>query len=302
MPIRDRLSGVTAFLAAVEGKSFSSAADRLNLTRSAVSKSVSRLEDRLGAALFHRSAHALRLTSAGRVFYERCQRAVQEIEAGEAEIESEGLEITGRLRLSVPVLYGRTCIAPALLRLTQKFPGIELEVSFSDSVVDLAEDGFDLAVRLARPKSAHGLKMRKLTTYDMIVCASPSYLAEYGCPADLADLSRRACIVYRRPGGRSNWFFPQGDKLLDIAPNAAYRLDDLETIAAFAKAGAGIAWLPPWSIRCDLDAGHLVHIFPDQPSLKSDVNLVWLDTPYMTRRLRFAIDALVASAAGTFGR
>jgi DNA-binding transcriptional LysR family regulator len=295
MLVRDRLSGVTAFLAAVEEGSFSAAADRLNLTRSAVSKTVSRLEDRLGAALFHRSGRSLRLTSAGQAFYERCQRAVQEIEAGEAEIESERQEITGRLRVSVPVLYGRLCVAPALLRIARDFPGMELDIAFSDRVVGLAEDGFDLAVRLAKPKSAPGLKMRKLTDYDMVVCASPSYLAEHGYPTDLADLSRRACIVYRRPGGPSKWFFPQGGKLVAITPNAPYRLDDLETIATFAKAGVGIAWLPPWLIKSDLDTGDLAPIFSDQPSLKSDVSLLWLDTPYMARRLRLAVDALVAS-------
>src|SRR5260370_12418050 len=297
MPIRDRLSGVTAFLAAVEEGSFSAAADRLNLTRSAVSKTVSRLEDRLGAALFHRSGRSLRLTSAGQAFYERCQRAVQEIEAGEAEIESERQEITGRLRVSVPVLYGRLCVAPALLRIARNFPGMDLDIAFSDRVVGLAEDGLDLAVRLAKPKSAPGLKMRKPTDYDMVVFASPSYLAEPGYPTDLSSLSRRACIVYRRSGGPSKWFFPRGGKLVDITPNAPHRLDDLETIAAFAKAGIGIAWLPPWLIKPDLDAGRLVPIFSDQLALKSDVSLVWLDTPHMARRVRLAIDSLVASVS-----
>src|SRR5260370_22322577 len=140
MPIRDRLSGVTAFLAAVEEGSFSAAADRLNLTRSAVSKTVSRLEDRLGAALFHRSGRSLRLTSAGQAFYERCQRAVQEIEAGEAEIESERQEITGRLRVSVPVLYGRLCVAPALLRIARVSPGLAFALGFNAPVLDPAED------------------------------------------------------------------------------------------------------------------------------------------------------------------
>jgi DNA-binding transcriptional LysR family regulator len=289
--------GVTAFLAAVEEGSFSAAADRLSLTRSAVSKTVSRLEDRLNAALFHRSGRALRLTPAGQAFYERCQRAVREIEAGEAEIESERQEITGRLRVSVPVLYGRLCIAPALLRLALGFPGLEFDIAFNDRVIDLAEDGFDLAVRLAKPNPASGLKMRKLTDYDMVVCASPSYLAEHGYPNDLTDLSRRACIVYRRSGGPSKWFFPRGGKLVDITPNAPHRLDDLETIAAFAKAGIGIAWLPPWLIKPDLDAGQLVPIFSDQPSLKSDVSLVWLDAPHMARRVRLAIDSLVASVS-----
>jgi hypothetical protein len=152
-------------------------------------------------------------------------------------------------------------------------------------------------VRLAKPNPASGLKMRKLTDYDMVVCASPSYLAEHGYPNDLTDLSRRACIVYRRSGGPSKWFFPRGGKLVDITPNAPHRLDDLETIAAFAKAGIGIAWLPPWLIKPDLDAGQLVPIFSDQPSLKSDVSLVWLDRPHMARRVRLAIDSLVASVS-----
>ena len=141
------LAGVDAFVAAVETGSFSAAAERLNLTRSAVAKTVARMETRLGARLFHRTTRSLAVTEDGQAYYERCRRAIEEMRAGEAELDSGRREATGRLRVSAPVLFGRRCVAPILARLAARHSKLELELSFSDRLVDLVEDGFDLAIR-----------------------------------------------------------------------------------------------------------------------------------------------------------
>lgn len=143
----DTLKDIPVFVASVEAGSFAQAAVRLHLSRSAVGKSIARLEERLGVRLFHRTTRSQRLTDNGALFYERCLRALEEIRGAESQLETGKHQVSGRLRVAVPVLFGRQCIAPLLIELAQEHPGLELEMSFSDRVVDLVEEGFDMAVR-----------------------------------------------------------------------------------------------------------------------------------------------------------
>lgn len=143
----EQLKGISIFVETVEAGGFSAAADRLHLTRSAVGKTIARLEQRLGVRLFNRTTRMQSLTEEGRFFYERCLRAVEEIRLGEAMLESGRHSVRGRLRISMPVLFGRLCIAPILENLLDEHPELELDLSFNDRIVDLLEDGFDLVIR-----------------------------------------------------------------------------------------------------------------------------------------------------------
>ena len=138
----DRLKGISVFVTAVEAGSFSLAASRLHLSRSAVGKTIARLEQRLAVRLFHRTTRSQSLTDDGALFYERCLRALEEIRSAETLLESGKQQVSGRLRVSMPVLFGRMCIAPLLTGLAREHPGLELELSFNDRIVDLIEDGF----------------------------------------------------------------------------------------------------------------------------------------------------------------
>lgn len=143
----EMMDGVEVFVAAVEAGSFAAAAVRLHLTRSAVAKTIGRMETRLDVRLFHRTTRSLALTEDGQGYYERCVRALDELRAGKAALDSGRNEAAGRLRVSVPVLFGRRCVAPVLTQLAAEHPKLELDLSFSDRPVDLIEDGFDLAIR-----------------------------------------------------------------------------------------------------------------------------------------------------------
>jgi DNA-binding transcriptional LysR family regulator len=151
MVVTEEFNDIPAFVAVVEAGSFSDAARRLNLSRSAVGKAVSRLEERVGGRLFYRTTRTLSLTEDGLSFYEYCQRALVELRAGQDLMDSGRTEIRGRLRVSMPVLFGRRCVAPILLRLSAAHPKLELDMHFSDRLVDLVDDGFDLCVRNGRP-------------------------------------------------------------------------------------------------------------------------------------------------------
>ncbi|WP_050436168.1 LysR family transcriptional regulator [Chondromyces crocatus] len=291
----DRLRGVVSFVQAAEAGSFALAAQRMGQSRSAVGKAVIRLEEQLGVRLFHRTTRALRLTDDGQAFYERCSRALAELEAAEALLERGRKEPAGRLRVSVPVLFGRRCVAPILVEVAQEYPQIALEVSFTDRCVDLVEEGVELAIRGGPLADSAGLMSRRLGKQVMVVCGSPEYLADRGTPDVLDELALHEGLVYGREGRVVPW------RLLDAEGHAReltlpsrIRFDDLEAIAAAAVAGAGLAWLPCWLVADALRAGTLVPVLEGERAFGYDIHAVWPLTQHLPSRVRVAIDALVA--------
>lgn len=295
--MNDWIAGIDVFVEAAEAGSFSAAAERLALTRSAVAKTIARLEKRLGTRLFHRTTRKQVLTEQGQLFYASCRRAIEEIKAGQAQLESGRKEVSGRLRVSVPVLFGRICVAPVLLEMARVHPGLQLDISFSDRVVDLAADGFDLAIRTGSLGDSGDLIARRLVRQRMTLCASPDYLARHGAPSSLDELERHDAVVYARPSRRvRSWLFPQpsGD-VREIEPRSRLRFDDLEAIVNAAIAGHGIAWLPCWLIHEGVRSGRLVRVLDQQPGMLFDSHAVWLREVGTSPRIRAAVDALLNS-------
>jgi len=294
-----QLKGVDVFVTAVETGSFAAAAEQLHLTRSAVAKAVAKVETRLNVRLFHRTTRSQSLTEDGQIYYERCVRALDELRAGEAALESGLRHVAGRLRVSVPVLFGRRCIAPLLASLAMEHPKLELELSFNDRPVDLLEDGFDLAVRNGDIGAGTGLMTRTVSLQRMTVCASPTYLAEHGQPETLGDLPAHQAITYARDVRCRRWQFPTSNGgLLDFTPPSRLHFDDLEAIADAAEAGHGLAWLPCWLIRDRVQRGVLIPLLGDVPRLVFKTHALWPITPHLPLRVRLAIDALAAGLPG----
>lgn len=293
--MRDRLDGIGVFVEVVQAGSFAAAAARLHLSRSAVGKSIARLESRLGVRLFHRTTRTQSLTEDGTAYYERCLRALDEIRAGEAMLESGRREAVGRLRVSVPSLFGRHCVAPVLTALARGHPRLELEIGFTDRVVDLVEEGFDLAVRNAPLADAPVLTARRIARQLMVVCAAPAYVEARGAPEALAELPEHEVVAYWRTGEVKPWWFPTADgPPAAVTLRSRYRLDDIEAIAEAAVAGLGLAWLPEWLVRDRLRSGDLVLVLDRQPGIAFDTFAVWPQTPHLPMRVRLAIDALAA--------
>lgn len=295
----DGLAGVSVFVTAAEAGSFADAAARLHLSRSAVGKTVARLEQRLGTRLFHRTTRSQSLTEEGQAFYERCLRALAEIRAGEAMLELGRQDAIGRLRVSAPVLFGRRCVAPILIDLARRHPKLELELSFSDRRVDLIDEGFDLAIRNGELGDGANLTARRIALQRMTVCASPDYLAAHGTPLTIADVARFDGIVYGRAGWKRWWPVPRPDGGVEEAfPRTRLCLDDLEAIADAAAANFGLAWLPCWLIRDRVRAGALVPVLAEAPRLELESYAVWPQSPRLPMRVRLAIDALAAELPG----
>jgi DNA-binding transcriptional LysR family regulator len=291
----ERLSGVEAFVEAVEAGGFAPAAVRLGLSRSAVGKTIARLEARLGVRLFHRTTRSQSLTDDGQMFYERCVRALAELEAAEAALESGRAEPAGRLRVTAPVIFGRHCVAPILLDLLRRHPALELDLSFSDRPADLVEDGYDLAIRNGALPDNAGLMGRRVSGQRMTVCAAPAYLDAQGRPKALDDIAGHRAVVYGRGDRARRWLFPTpGGPDREVAPANRVRFDDLEAITDAAVAGLGLAWLPCWLVREHVAAGRLEQVLTDQPGLVFDTHLLWPRGPHLPLRVRAAIDALAA--------
>jgi len=290
-----RFDGIEVFVEAVEAGGFAKAAERLSLTRSAVGKIIARLEERLGVRLFQRTTRTQSLTEDGQQYYERCIQAIEELRLGEALLESGRQEVAGKLRVSLPVLFGRHCVAPILRSFAHQHPKLELELSFSDRPVDLIAEGFDLAVRNGALGNETSLRARRLISQRKVLCGSPDYIAAKGEPSSVADLAEHDLLVYWRNDYPLAWRLPDATgTLVDVPVKSRLRFDDLEVIADAAVDGLGLAWLPCWLISDRLRARLLLELWSDRPSAMMDCYAVWPATRHLPVRSRLAIDVLAA--------
>jgi len=289
----DQLNGIAAFVRAAEAASFAVAAEQMGLSRSAVGKAVARLEERLGVQLFHRTTRSLGLTDEGARFYERCSPALAEITAAEQGFDAAQRQALGRVRISVPVLLGRHCVAPVLVELLKSHPYLEIDVAFTDRPVDLLEDGFDLVVRTGALANEADLKARRLGSQAMVLCASPSYLQQRGTPAKLEDLAMHEALAYGRGSRVVPWRFTDRGRQHEVKVTGRIRFDDLESIVDAAAGGNGLAWLPSWLIVDQLRSGRLLEVLPALRGPGYEVFAVWPLGRYLPMRVRVVIDELV---------
>ena len=200
----DKFLEMKTFAAVVDGGSFVQAADALDMSKPAVSRHVAELEQRLGVRLLQRTTRKLSLTEEGRLFYGRCKTVLADVEVAEEEITAKSIAVKGLIRVNVPVSFGLWQLAPLWPDFMTMFPDVELDITFADRMVDLVEEGYDLAVRIARlPNSS--MISRKLASTRLVLCASPAYLKKHGKPKHPAELADHAVLSYSL---LSAWFKP----------------------------------------------------------------------------------------------
>lgn len=291
--MNDKLDGVATFVQVVDAGSFTLAAERLNLTRSAVGKVITRLEARLGVRLLHRTTRSQTLTEAGQAYYDRCVRALAELNAAEADLESERTEPRGRLRVSVPMAFGHHCVAPVLFELARKHAGLRIDISFTDRAVDLIEEGIDLAVRIGELHDSTSLAARRLGVQHLSIGAAPSYLARHRKKVDLNRLDAHAGIAYSRGGVVAPWRVRDSDggvRELRFEPQLS--LDDVQAIAGAGIAGFGLVQLPCWLLMRYVETGELAVVLERCGVRPQEIHAVWPQTRYLPLKTRCAIDAL----------
>lgn len=289
----DRLTSMEAFVRAVDLGSFAAAAEALDISAPMVGKHIRFLEERLGMRLLNRTTRQQSVTDFGRAYYDRCRTILTETAAAEALAGNHLGEPTGRLRVTMPAHFGRHCVAPVLYALAQRYPRLELELSFGDPISDLVQQGYDLAIRTGTLEDRAGIVARRVARQSMILCASPAYLDRCGMPADIDDIMQHQTILYGRAGWVRPWQFPRpGMAPLEIFPGGRLRLDDLGAMADAAAAGLGLSWLPAWLVRDRLALGELAVVLPDQPRFLYDAYALWPQTPLLPLKVRVAVDEL----------
>ncbi|HVL00042.1 MAG TPA: LysR family transcriptional regulator [Dongiaceae bacterium] len=289
----DRLASMDVFVKAVDLGSFAAAAELLGLSAPMVGKHIRALEDRLGVRLINRTTRRQSLTEFGRAYYERCKSILLEAEAADALAADHLAEPRGKLRVAMPVHFGRHCVMPILLKLAERYPALELDLSLSDRLTDLVEDGFDLAIRTGELEDSAGVVAKRIASQRMIVCAAPEYLQVHGHPRTIEELADHQAVAYRRSGPVAPWQFPgETEAPIEITPPSRLRFDDLAAIADAVAAGAGLGWLPSWLVRGQLDAGTLVELLPEQSGYPYSVSALWLKTPHLSLKVRAAVDLL----------
>ncbi|MBY2924315.1 LysR family transcriptional regulator [Rhizobium leguminosarum] len=294
----DHLGGVVAFVAAAKAGSFTAAAEKLGVTKSAVGKNIARLEDRLGMQLFNRTTRRIALTVDGESYFATCANALDEILGVEAFLTTSRHNLTGRLHIDMPVSFGRRIMLPILLEIARPYPRLQLTLTFSDHVIDPITEGVDLVIRFGELDDCDGLIARKLTSHRLATCASPGYIEANGAPASVHNLREHSCIVGYRRGRPLGWWVEIEGTKERIQPPATFELGDGDAIVDAAIAGFGICQLPMSIVRPHLERGELVPVLENFSRCYVDVHALWPRTSHLSPKIRHVVDRLV-EVAGT---
>ncbi|MBY3343029.1 LysR family transcriptional regulator [Rhizobium laguerreae] len=291
---RTNLNDILIFMAVVDAGSFIAGGQAVGLSRSAAGKAVIRLEDRLGVRLLNRTTRTLSLTEEGRMFYERGLRILVSVDEAEASVAGQDSTPRGVLRLTVDDAFGRLVVLPLLEKYLRAWPDIQVEVSFTDRLADIVEEGFDLAIRIGATATDTRLASRVIATYKARLCASPSYLAERGEPRDVDDLAVHDCLISAGRNQRQGWRFRgEGGPWVKAQGRSRLRLDSAEAIRDAALAGLGIALLPDFLVTGDLAAGRLRQILADFETDDAKIVTLYPDKRLLEPRVRRFIDLIV---------
>jgi len=290
----DRFQEMRAFVTVVDTGSFVRAADALDLSKTAVSRLVGGLESRLGTRLLHRTTRKLSMTPEGEVFCGRCRQLLDGVAEAEAELTTHSGEAIGQLRVNVPVTFGLLHLAPLWPAFMELHPKVGLDITLSDRLVDLVDEGYDLAVRIARLQ-ASSLVSRQLTSTRMILCASPEYLRRHGAPEHPSEIARHAVISYTLLAMGETWQFegPGGPVSVEVLPRM--RTNSGDTCCAAALQHQGIVLQPSFLVGTHLASGALVELLPEYRSIELGVYAVYPTRKYLTPKVRALIEFLVAA-------
>ena len=282
-------AGIMEFITTVETGSFSGAGERLGLTGSAVGKSITRLEQRLGIQLFHRSTRRLTLTREGEVWLASCQRMMSEMTQVQALLSSTG-NIAGELHIDLPTTYGRNRILPKLLALQKQYPKLTLNISFQDRKVDMLAEHIDVAVRFGVLDDLDAVIARQIDNFQNQLCASPDFLASHGTPTHPSELGNYACIV----GANRHWqLLDERGQAVLYAVNGVHQMNDGDARLQAVRMGCGIALLPDWLIADDVKTGRLMRIL-DKFSLPSEpIYALWQKRLHLQPKVRAVVGCLL---------
>lgn len=294
----DRLRAFEVFVTVVNRGSFARAADALETSPANVTRYVNELEAHLGTRLLNRTSRRLSLTEGGETLYSRCRTILEDVAETEGLLSRTSIEPRGRLRINAPVSFGVRHLAPLWPQFMQRYPDVELEIALIDRVVDIVDEGFDLAIRISRAGTTEHAA-RKLATSRNVLCASPDYLKQWGHPQIPQDLLGHRCIGYSYAATGDEWQLADSHgRTHPVQVNCRMHTNNGDTARAAALAGHGVIWQPTFLIGDDLRAGRLVRVLPEYRLPDIDVLALYPSRRHVSAKVRAAIDFLVNAFSG----
>lgn len=288
----DRLTSMEVFVRVVDCGSFAGAAAAMKLSRGMVSKHVLALEERLSVRLLNRTTRTLNLTEAGAGYYERCRQIVQDAEEADRATSQLQSEPRGDLRINAPMTFGSMHLAPALPDLLGRYPDMSVDLVLNDRVIDLVDEGFDVAIRIARmPDSS--LIARKLAPCRLVLCAAPGYLEKFGTPQIPQDLVNHRCLLYSISSSPREWHLSGPEGPVTVKVNGPLRANNGEALMDAALTGLGILMLPTFIAGAHLASGALVPIMTDYAPRPLTINAVYPHNRHLSAKVRAFVDFMV---------
>lgn len=295
--MEDRFAGIREFVLAIDQGSLTAAAACLGVTGSAVGKSISRLEARLGVQLLHRTTRRIGLTTEGEAYLLSCRRILDELDQTESFLATGHHEPTGRLRIDLPTTFGRRHIVPPLLALAARYTRLDLSFSLRDQAVDIVSEGIDMAVRIGTLGEYPDVIARRLGDQHMVICAAPAYLARKGTPASHADLARHDCLAGWRRGSKATWLLKDhGGAITPHEIPVRHELPDGDALLQACVAGCGLAQLPMWLAADALRSAELVPVLAELTGGSMPIHVIWQKTWHVQAKVRVVVDTLVSLA------
>lgn len=286
------LSDMAAFVAVVEKGSFSQAGRELRVSTAVISARVAKLEKDLGIRLLSRTTRQVTPTDEAISYYKDCRQILEQVELAEATLSSRQNSPIGALKISAPVVFGKTYLAPLLAEFQRTYPEINIQLHISDSFVDPVKDGFDLVVRNG-PLVNSSLIARKLADSPRLLCAAPNYLKEFGVPEKISDLLNHNCLLLRFPGSTQfQWEFGVGDARSVLPVTGKMDSNDSEVLCDWALSGLGICLKSRWEIKSHLESGALIEVLPDYPPTPVTVSALYPQGKILPLKMRLLLDYL----------
>lgn len=285
------LESMQVYVLIVDKGSLSAAAAAIAISPTMAGKHLRALEARLGMQLLSRTTRRQHMTPFGEDYYARCREILRLVDETDAQAQHQQLAPAGTLRISAPVIFGTHALVPALADYMARYPGVRVEATLSDRVVDLVEEGFEAALRIGTLADSSTLVARALTPYRLMMCASPAYLARHGTPTDLQALARHECLSLE-PTALAQWLQADAGEL-DRAPDGRLQINNGEALRTAALHGLGIVLQSALLLAADVDAGRLVQLFPEQGQTGRPMHVVYAHDRYHSTRLRSFLDFLV---------
>ena len=286
------LVGMGIFARVAEAKGFSAAARRLGISKSVVSKEVAKLEKSLGARLLNRTTRQLSLTEVGAAFYDHCARIVQEAEEAVLLVDRLHAKPRGVLKCTAPVAFATLHIAAILPEFLARCPEVQVDMTVGDRFFDLADEGYDLAIRIASELPPN-MVARKLAPINRVVCATPGYFESHGVPVVPQDLARHNCLVYTHANPDSSWRFRSPDGDIAVPARGNLRLNDDEVIWQAVLGGLGISILPTFTVGKDLQSGRLQAVLTEYIPTERNLYALYLPNRHLSAKVRVFIDFLL---------